>query len=76
MLFRSKVVGVPEKIDFDPAHLEGLRAPKVAADEWGGFVWVNMAGDAATPLREWIGARSDAGRLPMKGFPKNNKFGG
>ncbi|QCI67555.1 DNA topoisomerase IV subunit A [Phreatobacter stygius] len=26
-------------------------------------------------LSEWIGNRADAGRLPPKGFPKNNKFG-
>jgi phenylpropionate dioxygenase-like ring-hydroxylating dioxygenase large terminal subunit len=64
----GKVIGVPEKIDFDPAHLEGLRAPKVAADEWGGFLWVNMAGDDATPLREYIGAdiMSDLGQFRME----------
>ena len=33
----------------------------------------NVAGDA---LKEWIGARADAGRLPPKGFPKANKFVG
>ncbi|MGL4284955.1 MAG: DNA gyrase subunit A, partial [Phreatobacter sp.] len=26
-------------------------------------------------LGEWVGNRADAGRLPPKGFPKNNKFG-
>ena len=26
-------------------------------------------------LKEWIGNRAEAGRLPPKGFPKNNKFG-
>ena len=25
-------------------------------------------------LREWIGTRSDSGRLPPKGFPKSNRF--
>src|SRR5919107_776979 len=25
-------------------------------------------------LRDWIGNRAEAGRLPPKGFPKNNKF--
>ena len=25
-------------------------------------------------LKEWIGARAQAGRLPPKGFPKSNKF--
>jgi topoisomerase IV subunit A len=27
-----------------------------------------------TELTEWIGERAQAGRLPPKGFPKNNKF--
>jgi topoisomerase-4 subunit A len=26
-------------------------------------------------LAEWIGTRAEAGRLPPKGFPKNNRFG-
>jgi topoisomerase-4 subunit A len=26
-------------------------------------------------IRPWIGNRAEAGRLPPKGFPKNNKFG-
>ena len=28
-----------------------------------------------TDLKEWIGERAQAGRLPPKGFPKNNRFG-
>ena len=30
---------------------------------------------AEKDLSEWLGNRADAGRLPPKGFPKNNKFG-
>jgi topoisomerase-4 subunit A len=30
---------------------------------------------AAAELKEWIGNRAEAGRLPPKGFPKNNRFG-
>ncbi|MEC9367405.1 MAG: DNA topoisomerase IV subunit A, partial [Pseudomonadota bacterium] len=26
-------------------------------------------------LRDWMGSRAQAGRLPPKGFPKSNKFG-
>ena len=26
-------------------------------------------------LRDWIGNRAEAGRLPPKGFPKTNRFG-
>ena len=44
-----------------------------------GLTWTDSAGRNFTvpksELKEWIGARSDAGRLPPKGFPKNNKFG-
>jgi topoisomerase-4 subunit A len=29
-----------------------------------------------TNLREWIGTRAQAGRLPPSGFPKSNRFGG
>jgi topoisomerase-4 subunit A len=28
-----------------------------------------------TNLRDWIGQRAQAGRLPPRGFPSNNKFG-
>jgi topoisomerase IV subunit A len=30
---------------------------------------------AANELKDWIGNRAEAGRLPPKGFPKSNKFG-
>jgi topoisomerase-4 subunit A len=30
---------------------------------------------APADLKEWIGNRAEAGRLPPKGFPKNNRFG-
>jgi phenylpropionate dioxygenase-like ring-hydroxylating dioxygenase large terminal subunit len=51
----GKLIGVPERIDFAPEHLDGLRAPVVAASEWGGFLWVNLAGEAAPSLESWIG---------------------
>ena len=62
------VVGVPEREDFDPDHLEGLRSPAVAADEWGGWVWINLAGpDNAVPLLDGIGPdiAADLGRFAM-----------
>ncbi len=44
-----------------------------------GLSWKDSAGRTFTvarrDLRDWIGTRADAGRLPPKGFPKNNKFG-
>jgi phenylpropionate dioxygenase-like ring-hydroxylating dioxygenase large terminal subunit len=61
------LVGVPERDDFDPAHLDGLRAPTVAADEWGGWVWINLAGDEAPALLDWIGSdiTTDLGQFRM-----------
>ena len=44
-----------------------------------GLTWTDSAGRTFTvamrDLAEWIGSRAEAGRLPPKGFPKNNKFG-
>lgn len=65
----GEVVGVPEREDFDPAHLDGLRSPKVAAGEWGGWVWINLAGPQdAVPLVDWIGAdiMADLGQFRME----------
>ena len=41
-----------------------------------GLQWQDSSGRTftVTELREWIGKRAQAGRLPMKGFPRNNKF--
>ncbi len=45
-----------------------------------GLTWRDSSGRtwtvAQTELTEWLGHRAEAGRLPPKGFPKNNKFGG
>ncbi|HEX3496279.1 MAG TPA: DNA topoisomerase IV subunit A, partial [Methylocella sp.] len=44
-----------------------------------GLTWKDSAGRtfglAPSDLRDWMGNRADAGRLPPKGFPKNNRFG-
>ena len=43
-----------------------------------GLSWVDGAGRTFVvrmpDLREWIGSRAEAGRLPPKGFPKANRF--
>ena len=43
-----------------------------------GLSWKDASGRvfnvAARELTDWIGGRGDAGRLPPRGFPKNNKF--
>jgi len=45
-----------------------------------GLTWRDSAHRTFTvgkdDLKEWIGNRAEAGRLPPKGFPKNNKFEG
>jgi topoisomerase IV subunit A len=42
-----------------------------------GLGWVDASGRnwTVTDLAEWMGERAQAGRLPPKGFPKNNRFG-
>jgi phenylpropionate dioxygenase-like ring-hydroxylating dioxygenase large terminal subunit len=50
------VIGVPDREDFCAAQLEGLAAPSVECAEWGGWVWVVLAGPGvAPPLLEWLG---------------------
>ena len=44
-----------------------------------GLTWTDSAGRNFTvskaELRDWVGNRAEAGRLPPRGFPKNNRFG-
>jgi phenylpropionate dioxygenase-like ring-hydroxylating dioxygenase large terminal subunit len=65
----GKLVGVPEREDFSSEHLAEVRAPAVTADEWGGWVWINLAGpEQAPPLADWIGPEimDDLGRFKME----------
>jgi topoisomerase IV subunit A len=45
-----------------------------------GLTWLDTSGRTWTvggdDLKEWLGHRAEAGRLPPKGFPKSNRFGG
>ncbi|MBL8789980.1 MAG: DNA topoisomerase IV subunit A [Rhizobiales bacterium] len=43
-----------------------------------GLTWVDSSGREfnVTDLAEWKGERAQAGRMPPKGFPKNNRFSG
>ena len=45
-----------------------------------GLTWKDSAGRTFTvskaDLKDWVGNRAEAGRLPPKGFPKNNRFTG
>jgi topoisomerase IV subunit A len=42
-----------------------------------GLKWIDSSGRDwnVTELLEWMGERAQAGKLPPKGFPKNNHFG-
>jgi topoisomerase-4 subunit A len=44
-----------------------------------GLTWLDSSGRTwtvpAADLKDWVGNRAEAGRLPPKGFPKSNKFG-
>jgi topoisomerase-4 subunit A len=42
-----------------------------------GLTWAAGAGRTRTEtdLRDWVGKRAQAGRLPPNGFPRSNKFG-
>ncbi|MCX6414086.1 MAG: hypothetical protein NTU77_05730, partial [Actinobacteria bacterium] len=55
--FDGKVIGVPDREDFDQGKLEGLRTPEVEVGEWGGWVWAVLDGPGvAPPLLDWLGA--------------------
>jgi phenylpropionate dioxygenase-like ring-hydroxylating dioxygenase large terminal subunit len=65
----GKLVGVPEREDFSDEHLRDVRAPAVAADEWAGWIWVNLLGPEKAPsLRSWIGDEilDDLGKFQME----------
>ncbi len=65
----GKLVGVPERDDFDAGHLLDVRAPAVAAGEWGGWVWINLAGPEKAPaLLDFIGPEivADLGEFHME----------
>jgi topoisomerase-4 subunit A len=44
-----------------------------------GLTWRDTSGRTWTvqpaELADWLSNRAEAGRLPPKGFPKNNRFG-
>ena len=56
----------------------GVSDAKVFASK-DGLTWKDTSGRTwtieAADLKDWLGNRAEAGRLPLKGFPKNNKFG-
>ena len=51
--------------------------PEMPRGKEDGLAYTDAAGRSfvLTELRDWWGARAQAGRLPPKGFPKSGKFG-
>ncbi len=63
----GRLVGVPERDDFDPTHLD-TAAPAVAVDVWAGWIWINLLGpEQASPLLDAIGEEiaADLGAFKM-----------
>ena len=58
---------------FKDGGLSDVQCFKLSA----GLSWRDSAGrvQSAGDLGEWIGERAQAGRMPPKGFPRNNRFG-
>ncbi|MBI2719533.1 MAG: DNA topoisomerase IV subunit A [Rhizobiales bacterium] len=58
---------------FKDGSLSDARAFKLK----DGLSWTDSSGRnfVVTDLKEWVGDRAQAGRLPPKGFPKSNRFG-
>ncbi len=60
-------------------YKDGGLSDIITFDAKAGLAWKDGAGRefSATmkELADWIGNRSDAGRLAPRGFPKSNKFG-
>ena len=60
-------------------HADGALIDVRVFKKKDGLTWLDAAGRTFTlswgDLRDWIGARAQAGRLAPKGFPRSNKFG-
>ncbi|MFC4011162.1 aromatic ring-hydroxylating dioxygenase subunit alpha [Nonomuraea purpurea] len=48
------VASVPLRGSFDAAELDGLRAPAVRNQEWGGWIWLCLSDDVP-PLLDYLG---------------------
>jgi topoisomerase-4 subunit A len=58
---------------------EGSLADASVFTKKEGLCWLDAAGRSFTlewsELKEWVGQRSQAGKIAPKGFPRSNKFG-
>jgi phenylpropionate dioxygenase-like ring-hydroxylating dioxygenase large terminal subunit len=72
----GNVAGIPDREDFRAEHVDGLRAPSIDVDEWGGWVWAVLAGPGmAGPLLDWIGPEiaADLGQYRMEDMVLHEK---
>ena len=83
----ARVPDHPSSTKWRAARARGCSATRTAASATPrsssiaeGLTWRDSAGRTFTVSRpeldDWIGNRAEAGRLPPKGFPKNNRFEG
>ncbi|MDX5360986.1 MAG: DNA topoisomerase IV subunit A [Alphaproteobacteria bacterium] len=58
-------------------YRDGGLSDATTFDPETGLQWQDSSGRTWTvqDLAEWTGARASAGRMPPKGFPRNNRFG-
>jgi Rieske 2Fe-2S family protein len=55
----GRLVATPNRMETPDFHAEDFPLFEVAADTWGGFVFIHLAGAKAPPLRETLGDRED-----------------
>jgi len=51
----GQLVATPRRMETPDFDMRGFRLYQVAVDAWGGFVFVNLAGEAAPPLAQSLG---------------------
>jgi phenylpropionate dioxygenase-like ring-hydroxylating dioxygenase large terminal subunit len=66
---KGALVGLPDREDFASELVAGQTMPAIAAQEWAGFVWINLAGEHAPTLEEWTGPEIPA---DLAGFAMEN----
>jgi topoisomerase-4 subunit A len=58
---------------------EGALADAVVFHKKEGLTWLDAASRTFTlpwaEVKEWVGQRSQSGKIAPKGFPRSNKFG-
>jgi Rieske 2Fe-2S family protein len=51
----GQLVATPRRMETPDFDMGAFRLYRVAVDTWGGFVFINLAGDAAAPLAQSLG---------------------